>query len=202
MPSRNIVKQYGADTYYHLYNRGVEKRKIFLEDADYAVFLNLFKRYLDDKPTEDSSGREYDWLAEDIQIVTFCLMPNHFHLLIFQTESTAMTRLMRAVCTSYTMYFNKKYNRVGKLFQGHFKASIIQNETYLSYITRYIHRNPLNYLNWKWSSLPYWLDKKHAEWVHPELLKDVSSEQYLRFIKDDEDSISVLDKLSDILADR
>lgn len=110
MPSRNIVKLYDVNTYYHIYNRGIEKRKIFLDGEDYAVFLNLLKRYLDKEPVKDSKGREYFWLANDLQVVAFCLMPNHFHILLYQIEKDAMTKLLRAVCTSYTTYFNKKIN--------------------------------------------------------------------------------------------
>lgn len=200
MPSRNIVKQYDMDTFYHVYNRGVEKRKIFIDDNDYAVFLNLLKRYLDKEPVKDSKGREYDWLAKDLQLVAFCLMPNHFHLLIYQTELTAMTRLLRAVCTSYTSYFNKKYKRVGKLFQGHYKASRVQNETYLTYITRYIHRNPSQYNAWEWSSLPYWVGGRRSSWVKPDVLKNMSNEQYRAFMDDDVDFRSSVEKIQADLA--
>ena len=80
MPNRNIVKLYDADSYYHVYNRGVDKRDIFLDDQDCAVFLGLLKRHLDKKPYIGSQGRNYEWLVNDIEIVAFCLMPNHFHL--------------------------------------------------------------------------------------------------------------------------
>ena len=159
MPNKNTVKFYDIDAYYHVYNRGVEKRKIFIDDEDYSVFLNLFKRYLDDKPSVDEKGREYDLLMEDVELTAFCLMPNHFHLLLYQLESDGITKLLRAVCSTYTTYFNKKYDRVGPLFQGIFKASRICDESYLLHVVDYIHLNPTEFMSWKWSSLSYWLLK-------------------------------------------
>lgn len=185
MPSRNTVKFYNVDTYYHVYNRGVEKRKVFLDDEDYAVFLGLIKRLLGDSPETDSQGREYDWIAKNVELVAFCLMPNHFHLLLYQLELDGVTRLLRSVCSAYTTYFNKKYNRVGPLFQGIFKASYINNDAYISYIVRYIHRNPSNYMKWQWSSLAYWLEEKQATWVVPQRLNEMNPTQYKEYINDD-----------------
>jgi putative transposase len=188
MPSRNTVKIYDTNAYYHVYNRGVEKRKIFLEDEDYAVFLNLFKRYLDKEPVRDNKGREYEHMRGDIELIAFCLMPNHFHLLLFQLENPfAMTKLLHAVCAAYTVYFNKKYDRVGGLFQGPYKASLILNESYLLHISRYIHLNPKDYMNWEWSSLPYWVGEKTAEWVIPGRLNDMPKVEYLSFLQDYDD---------------
>ena len=196
MPSRNIVKLYDTDTYYHVYNRGVEKRKIFIDDQDYYVFLSLLRRYLGEEPCVRSQGREYDWLAEDIEVVAFCLMPNHFHLLVYQIEIESVTRLIRAVCSSYATYFNKKYHRVGSLFQGTFKAIRVNDDGYLLHLTRYIHRNPYDYLNWRWSSLDYWLGKSSVSWVKPDRLSDSSAETYLEFIQDDDDYKSTKQKIS------
>jgi putative transposase len=187
MPSRNIIKRYKVDAYYHIYNRGVEKRKIFIDDEDYSVFINLFKRYLSDNPVRDNKGREYNWLARDVELIAFCLMPNHFHLLLYQINMDSITELLRSVCSAYTTYFNKKYNRIGPLFQGNFKASNILNDNYLMHITRYIHRNPQNYMVWKWSSLPYWLNDRHAEWVNTRRLNIMTPDQYKDFIDDEED---------------
>ncbi len=185
MPSKNVVKFYDADTYYHVYNRGVEKRQIFLDEQDYSVFAHLLKRYLGDQPEKDSSGREYKRLTDEVELIAFCLMANHFHLLLYQIEPEATTKLLRAVSTSYTRYFNKKYERVGGLFQGTFKAKQIGDEAYLQHISRYIHLNPGDYLGWEWSSLPAYLGYTRIDWIHPERLVDIAQPgQYLRFIED------------------
>lgn len=86
-------------------------------------------------------------------------MPNHFHLLIYIHQEEAATKFLRAVCGAYTIFYNKKYNRVGPLFQGTYKASLIDRDDYLLYITRYIHRNPTDYKEWKYSSTHVYLDK-------------------------------------------
>lgn len=187
MPCRNIVRHYDSNTYYHVYNRGVEKRKTFLDNEDYAVFLSLFKRYLSDEPKKNRKGREYRQLGKDVELVAFCLMPNHFHLLVFQIDKNAITQLMHSVCSTYTTYFNKKYNRVGPLFQGAFKASSINDESYLVHSSRYIHRNPKKYLEWEWSSLPYWLGYRHASWIKHQRLNEILPDQYLKFINDEQD---------------
>ncbi|OGL40319.1 hypothetical protein A3J32_02480 [Candidatus Saccharibacteria bacterium RIFCSPLOWO2_02_FULL_46_7] len=185
MPSRNRVKEYVPDSYYHIYNRGVNKRRIFIDDQDYAVFLNLLKRYLDSKPTKDKQGREYGWLYGHLELLAFCLVPNHFHLLIYQRDPTAMTHLLRGVGTSYSTYFNKKYKRVGPLFQERFKASRISKDEYLQHISRYIHLNPENYRTWEFSSLPYYLGKKQSDWVRPKMILDLfESDEYENFVSD------------------
>lgn len=199
MPNRNIVKMYDINSYYHIYNRGVEKRKIFLDDQDYAVFLSLLKRRLDACFVVGSRGREYDWLANEVEVVAFCLMPNHFHLLLYQIEIDSVTKLLRAVCSSYVTYFNKKYNRIGSLFQSSFKAVGANRNDYLLYLTRYIHRNPQNYIKWEWSSLDYWLGKKEANWVKPYRLNDMNPKEYQSFMADDINYDSNLEDISGIL---
>lgn len=184
MPSKNRVKQYTEDSYYHIYNRGVNRGLIFKEDEDYGAFLNLFKRYLSKEPVLDNKKREYPWLHKDIKLLAYCLMPNHFHLLVYQADQEAMQKLMRGVCTSYTRYFNKKYNRVGHLFQDIYKASRISSDAYLLHISRYIHLNPEDYANWSYSSLGYYLGNKSGEWIDPEqILSLFEDESYQEFLK-------------------
>lgn len=199
MPGKNIVKKYDAEAYYHVYNRGVEKRNIFLDDQDYAVFLGLLKRYLDEEPAIGSQSRQCEWLGDDVEIVAFCLMPNHFHLLLYQIQIDAVTKLLRAVCSSYVSYFNKKYDRVGSLFQGVFRAIRVVDCGYLIHLTRYIHRNPFKYIEWEWSSLDYWLGNKSTPWVKEQRLNDLSPDRYLDYIKDEAGYKSSLNDITDII---
>ncbi|HEY4714156.1 MAG TPA: hypothetical protein VIH30_07975, partial [Aquirhabdus sp.] len=83
MPSKHVVKEYAPDSYYHIYSRGVEKRQIFLDEKDFAVFLNMLKRYLSPVGAFDLSRREYPNFANQIELNAYCLMQNHFHLLIY-----------------------------------------------------------------------------------------------------------------------
>ena len=202
MPSKNIVKVYDADAYYHVYNRGVNKQRIFIESADYAVFLNLLKRYLSEEISRDSKGREYANYYRSLDLLAFCLMPNHFHLFIFQSSEEAMVSVMRAVCGSYTIYFNKKYDRVGPLFQARYKASLITNEAYYQHISRYIHLNPKDYLNWEWSSLPYYLGKKQADWVKGSSILDEFDgvQEYAHFLADYAAHKEIIEEMKDIVA--
>jgi len=145
MPSRNIIRSYLENSYYHIYNRGVEKRDIFLDDQDYKVFLHFLKRYLT-KPPESPEQVRPLWrsdLFDKIKLIAYCLMNNHFHLMVKQSTKEATTDFMRALIDSYVRYFNEKYERVGSLFQGRFKAVLIDSEPYLLHLTRYIHLNPI-----------------------------------------------------------
>src|SRR3990167_8044606 len=202
MPSRNTRKQYEEDTYYHIYNRGVGQRTIFKKDQDYIVFLSLLKRYLNNEPAKDNLGREYPNYHEDIQLLAFCLMPNHFHLLVYQSKENAISKLMQGLCAAYTMYFNRRYERVGHLFQGRFKASIITNDAYLIHISRYIHLNPDKHMGWEFSSLPYYLKIKQASWINPQpILELFDDSSYLDFIKDFAGHRQSLVDISSALAD-
>ncbi len=201
MPSRNRIKAYAPDSYYHIYNRGVEKRQIFLDDQDYAVFLSLLKRYLSGEDYKDHLGRVYEDLSAEVELLAFCLMPNHFHLLLYQSTEQGMTRLLRRAMTSYSMYFNRKYKRVGTLFQDRFKASRITENEYLQHISRYMHLNPKDYKTWEFSSLSYYFDHKKAKWLKPDkILGMFTPGEYKKFMTDYEDHKKVMDELKYELA--
>src|SRR3989344_8907196 len=155
MPKKNSIKTYVKNGYYHIYNRGVEKRTIFEEDFDYKVFLNYLKEYLE--PVNETKKRKTIFTLKGgsfqgvphqpknyfqrIELIAFCLMPNHFHLLIKQNDQKVIEHFMRSLATRYSMYFNKKYKRVGKLFQGHYKAVLVSDDRQLLHLSRYIHLN-------------------------------------------------------------
>lgn len=201
VPGRNINKIYVADNYYHVYNRGVNKELIFRDGEDYSVFLNLFKRYLSKEPVHDDKGREYPWLYDDIELLAYCLMPNHFHALVYPHNSGAITLLFKYLTTTYGMYFNKKYNRVGPVFQSRFRAAMIINDAYLQHISRYIHLNHKDYKNWPFSSLPYYLGEQSAEWIQPQKILELFEENsYTRFLADYEDYKATLDEVKKELA--
>lgn len=204
MPGRNINKLYLEHSFYHVYSRGVNKDLIFKDDEDYTVFLNLFKRYLSDIPRKDFKGREYPWMQKQVELLAFCLMPNHIHLLIYQIEQDGLTNLLKSILTTYGMYFNKKYKRVGPLFQSRFRASMITSDSYLQHISRYIHLNPKHYKEWEYySSLPYYLGIKSAEWCKPQKIMELfddSSSVYEKFVADYETNKKILDKIKYELA--
>jgi len=142
--------RFAVNHYYHVYNRGVDKRVVFTTKRDYERFLYLLAACNDSGPLLNSQFyyRGFASIVELkkrqplVDIVCFCLMPNHYHLLLKEREENGISRFMQKLGTGYTMYFNTKYDRSGSLFQGVFKAIRIDDETYLTHLTRYIHLNP------------------------------------------------------------
>jgi putative transposase len=204
MPSRNVIKIYLNGGYYHIYNRGVEKRDIFLDDQDYTVFLGLFKKYLAGEKAKINNGRVFESLNQEVTLLSYCLMPNHFHMLIRQETNDGIVRFMRRVATSYVMHFNKKYDRVGALFQGNYKASHVDADSYLHHISRYIHLNPKDYKHWPYSSYGYYLGNKKASWINPQPILDLfdnNNQQYASFVADYIDMKAELEFIKYQLAD-
>jgi hypothetical protein len=183
MPAKNLIRHYDIPAFYHVYNRGAGKQAIFHDDADREKFLSLFSRYLD--PDEDSvraDGLPYD--KYELDVVAYCLMDNHFHLLLYQeVEVSAISQFMKSLSTAYTMYYNMKYEASGHLFQGTFKASRITSDVYLSHITRYIHMNPRSYLRYKWSSVRAYLGGEAPEWLSPDRASDMNPREYEQFLQ-------------------
>ncbi len=187
MPSRNSLKQFDAQTMYHVYNRGNGKHDIFHDERDYAVFLSCLKyALLSDAQTKKLKFLEKSYFSEaqrfnvrrlglagKLHLIAFCLMPNHFHLLLFQEDDCAITKLMRSVSTGYAMYYNKKYERTGRLFEGVYKASHIKEDSYWQHISRYIHLNPLDigkdFRTYPHSSYKYYMQHSRTDWIKPDM---------------------------------
>lgn len=189
MPARNSRKTYIKNGYYHLYNRGVEKRTIFSDAQDYSVFLGYLNEYLSPKNEtglqSQLSDESLTWSEKDkilrllrlnnfsskIDLLAYSLMPNHLHLLIKQSEENAIDSFFNSLMTRYVMFFNRKYKRVGPLFQGVYKAVIVETEGQLLHLSRYIHRNPLTLTNnpfehqRSYTSLPEYLGERKTDWV-------------------------------------
>lgn len=149
---------------YHIYNRGVEKRDIFLNTKDYLRFIANLYEFNDASPTFNF-GRHHIQIPIEVRLqsarknppvklLAFCLMPNHFHLMIQQNSDGGITKFMRKLGTGYTNYFNIKYNRVGALFQGKFKSVLLEREAHFIHLPHYIHLNPLDLHS------PEWRDRK------------------------------------------
>ena len=144
---------------YHIYNRGVEKRNIFSDEQDYFRFIHDLFEFNDSSPAGKFSQNKFSEAKPQevvspiaarkllVEIWCFCLMPNHFHLILKQIAGNGIILFMQKLGTGYTMYFNEKYQRVGHLSQGPFKAKIIENEDYLKYLSCYIHLNPLELIH-------------------------------------------------------
>ncbi len=222
MPAKNSIKFYADNGYYHIYNRGVEKRLIFQDDQDYAVFLSYLKDYLLPKniaeltnrlTNPDTSYKEKNKIlkllrlnnfAEEITLIAYCLMPNHFHFFIKQKSALSIDKFMQSLCTRYTMYFNRKYQRVGTLFQAVYKAILIENDIYFLHLSRYIHKQALasqgetlQGYGKQPSSYPEYLGKRKTVWIHPEEILSFFSKNnpllsYKNFIEEKEDGSDII----------
>ena len=149
MPSRNVIKINVPESYYHVYARGANKHRIFQDESDYLFFLSLFERYLAKEKSNKQTIEHYQKLFDSVEVLAYCLMPNHFHLLLYQIEEGGMLKLMHGIMTSYSRYFNSKYGRSGPLFESCYKASRISSDEYLLHISRYIHLNPDEWIDYR-----------------------------------------------------
>lgn len=197
MPSRNVLKEDASESYYHVYFRGGNRSRIFREPADYEKLLQLFSRYLSLAEEKNSAGVSFPNYSNRIELLSFCLMPNHVHLLLYQHQQGVMAEFMRSLLTSYSMYFNKRYKRSGPLLESRYKASKITNDAYLQHITRYIHLNPKRWRDYEYSSLPYYLHQVTDEWMSPQKIIDLFSDTsaYLQFMEDYEEAKDMMDIL-------
>lgn len=155
------LTQFGVNEFYHIFNRGVDKRNIFLSKADYRRFLYLLylangeqpvRIHNDKRKQEEIFTKE---LRDDrlVDIGAFCLMPNHFHLLLRERKEGGISNFIHKVSTGYSMYFNKKNERTGALFQGRFKAVHVTTDQYLKYLYAYIHLNPVSLIEPHWKQV-------------------------------------------------
>ncbi len=139
---------------YHIFNRGIEKRKIFLSKRDYERFVvNLILFNTEKEPIRNISRYDIEMACKKIpddclvRIHAFSLIPNHFHLLLEQVAKNGIARFIHKLETGYSSYFNKLYSRNGHLFQGAYKMVHIDNDSFRLYIPLYIHLNPLELLD-------------------------------------------------------
>ena len=149
---------------YHIYNRGAHKNKIFTNSADFQRFVLLLLLCNGEEPMvmrnllKKYQGRDLVEIFENekpqsplVSILAYCLMPNHFHLVLRQKSEEGIAKFMNKVGTAYGMYFNTKYEHSGVIFQGRFQSRHIDSEEYFRYIFSYVHLNPLELIepNWK-----------------------------------------------------
>lgn len=153
--ARNYI--FAPGEYYHVYARGVEKLPVYREDFDYqrfveALYLLNNKNRMSVRDVKEAlprgltSGSVFEFDREEtiVDIGAYCLMPNHFHLLLREKDSDGkgVSKFMQKLMTSYTMYTNKKYERTGALFGSSFKARHVTDDVHLKYLFAYIHLNP------------------------------------------------------------
>jgi putative transposase len=232
VPSKNSHKEYEVGGIYHIYNRGVNKRSIFKTQKDYSVFISYLRDYLTEPPPDidlniglirniglqgvslkvSPSRRPNNYFGE-IELMAYCLMPNHFHLLVKQNNEMGINYFMRSVSVKYARYFNTTYKRVGHLFQDAYKAVKVDNEYQLTYLSKYIHRNPLDLREfkkqnkrllsrYKYSSYQNYLGLFSQDWLKTKMILDLfskskSNNSYQNFVEGAEvDDITIISDLT------
>ncbi len=194
---------------YHVYNRGTDKREIFLDPSYYSRFISILKhcltynypysllmRFLKTAESKTQKQQVFQRLETKrteplVEIISFCLMPNHYHLTLKQLSDKGISNFMQRIGNAYTKYFNILQDRSGRLFEATFKAVPVESEEQLIHLSRYQHINPYSLdltpkelVNYSWSSLPTYLGKKEPSFVNPEMVlssfKD--SKSYLDFV--------------------
>lgn len=146
--------------YYHIYNRGTDKRIIFTDDHDYRRFTALLYVCNSTKAVDLNvhfyEGRSFlelfDIERDDtlVDIGVYCPMPNHFHILVREKTEGGVTKFMSKLAIAYSMYFNRKNERTGGLFEGPFKAKHVTTDEHLKYLFAYAHLNPIKIIDPKW----------------------------------------------------
>lgn len=184
--------EFANGEHYHIFNRGVDKRDIFLDIKDYERFLLSMKLLNDEEEGLMIDWRDYkksnskatldDFLKLGfrkrdplVEIIAYCLNPNHYHFILKQIKEKGIEKFMHKVGISHSKYFNKKNKRSGSLFQGKFKAIHINSNEYLLYLSAYVNKN--NFIhgynkndNWPYSSLPDYLGKRKSNLVNKEVI--------------------------------
>jgi putative transposase len=178
------IKFYNEE-YYHIYNRGVDKRKIFMDEDDYQRFLRSMEIFSE---TKSPAG---DLVAEKrVDIICYCLNPNHYHFILKQLQDKGIEKFMHKLGLGYTSYFNQKYDRSGALFQGTYQAMEVKDNSGLLWLSGYVNGNSeihgiAKAEDYQWSSYSYYLNKKEKDICKKEdILEEFKNiEEYRNFVQ-------------------
>ncbi|PIP51529.1 hypothetical protein COZ61_00655 [Candidatus Berkelbacteria bacterium CG_4_8_14_3_um_filter_33_6] len=193
------------EQYYHVFNRSIAKYEIFTSDREYQHFIYSLRYYLAPEAhlkmsrfTELSTKNQMKILNkrdrnnQPIDIICYCIMPTHFHLLVKQNKDFGVTNYLRLVQNSYSHYFNLKHKRSGPLWQGKFKNIQVKSDEQLLHLTRYIHLNPSNSIlvdkpeEWLSSSYNEYLNSNEDLCTYKDII-DIDSSEYQNFVNDRKD---------------
>lgn len=167
-------KLFSPGEVYHVFNRGVAKQDIFLDDKDYTLFLLRLKEQLLSRPLPVARRTDYHRkiLSPGLfQMYAYCLMPNHFHWVMRQVGEVPISELVKRVMTGYGKVFNIKYQRVGGVFQDQFKCVRVETTEQLLWLSAYVHQNPKvgglveSLAEWPWSSYQEYIGVRAGELV-------------------------------------
>jgi REP element-mobilizing transposase RayT len=209
-------KTFAAENYYHVFNRGNGKNDIFLEPQDYGIFVHRITENLfpENEAVKNPSPLDLKYKRKILptgafSLICYCLMPNHFHLLIRQNGDLKISKFIQKLCTGYAKYFQKKYEHNGHLFQGTFKAILIENESYLMWLSAYIHQNPAtagivkNLEDYPYSSYLDYIGKRNSDLCEKNVILDKfkNVDDYKKFVADSGPLIAQRKEIQALLID-
>ena len=189
---------FANEEYYHIYNRGVDKRDVFIDDFDYVRFLKSMREFncinpvgslyeMNFKRNKDSNLGTKSPIGDLapktplVEIIDYCLNPNHFHLILRQKSDGGISKFMLKLSSGYTSYFNKKHNRSGSLFQGPFKSILIDTNEYLLHLSVYVNRNDFIHgygkIEWQYSSYLDYIGKRSGKLCNKKNILDQFKDQ-------------------------
>jgi putative transposase len=185
MPRRNTVRNSQENTFYHVYNRAIN-RALFKDGQDYNYFLKLIKQLMGESQDVGSPSKKQPNLSSQLELNAYCLMKSHFHFLFYQVSTEGIELFMRSLMIRYTVYYNKKYKHEGTLFPGKYRAKMITEDSYLYHILRYILLNPTEWKTWNYSSLGNYTEGKQDNWLKTKRITELYSgkEQLTTFLQD------------------
>jgi putative transposase len=212
-----------TDSIYHIFNRGVASMPIFLDERHYWRCLDTLLYYQEESPKiRFSYFSRQQFLDKDkkpnkpkqhlVKIISYCFMPNHFHLLLEQSVDNGISNFMSKFANSYTRYFNTKNKRIGPIFQGKFKSVLVETESQLLHLSRYIHLNPysaglaenINQLDkYQYSSLPEYLHLTNTNYCQKDIVLSYFKQKnsYRNFVYDHADHQRNLQNIKKVMLD-
>jgi len=185
MPRRQVSFFVGG--YYHIYNRGNNHEAIFFERENFLFFLRQLRKY---------------FLRDAVEIIAYCLIPNHYHLLIHR-KTDALADILQRFTLSYSKAIGKRYNRVGTLFQGPFKAILVEKEEYLLELSRYIHLNPVkaglvtHAEDWEFSSSRDYIEMRDGTLIVRDIIQAYipTPQAYREFVESHQENHKLIEQL-------
>lgn len=173
--ARKDLLTWQVGMYYHIYNRGVSKSTLFREPSNYLFVIEKLQKYRKDK---------------NVTVIAYCLMPNHYHLLLRQDGEEPAGDVPQLVFNSYSKAYNLKYSHSGTLFESRFHAKPVQTKSHLLHLCRYIHGNPVkdglvaDPADWGWSNYLEWIGERNGSLVDHEFIKEQfdNADEYKKFL--------------------
>jgi len=185
MPRLNLLNVNIPDNYYYVYIRDDNNQQIFKEESDYRFFFSLFEKNLSKVGLPNHVIVAKNRLNDSVEVLAYCMMPNHFHLLVYQIDENGIKKLMNNIMKSYSRYFSRKYKSNNQLFEDIYETSCISSDKQLLITSRKIHLSPDKWIDYPYSSLRAYLYDDATCWMNKDRISKIygTAVRYLKFLK-------------------